>query len=117
MRGIPVQRLIEHPGIPTHEEVFIQISESCIGRALRTPEWTYCVEAPLNSSQKQELLLPDSPLYEEKYLYHLPTDEGQKNNLIKDVQYRKICDELRQKLTKYIWQIEGKTPEIRDQGC
>ena len=57
MRGIPVQRLIEHPGIPTHEEVFIQISESCIGRALRTPEWTYCVEAPLNSSQKQELLL------------------------------------------------------------
>ena len=113
MQGIPIQRLIEHPGIPIHEEVFIQISESCIGRALRTPEWTYCVEAPLDSSQEQKLLLPNYPVYEEKYLYHLSTDKGQRNNLIKDPKFQKVCADLKQKLLKYIWQIEGETPEIR----
>ena len=55
---MPMQRLIEHPGEPIHPEVFIQISESCIGRALRTPEWTYCVEAPISS--REETCLPNA---------------------------------------------------------
>ena len=110
MRGVPMQRLLEEPGVPTHQEVFVQISESCIGRALRTPEWTYCVEAPLQSPE--DVVLPDAPLYVEKYLYHLPEDPCQRHNLANDPAYAGIREELRQKLAGYLLREEGKQPEI-----
>ena len=112
MRGVPMQRLIEHPGEPIHPEVFIQISESCIGRALRTPEWTYCVEAPISS--REETCLPNAPVYVEKYLYHLPSDPYQRHNLCGDPAYREVCDSLRETLLSYIAKEEGLHPEIRE---
>lgn len=112
MRGVPMQRLIEHPGEPIHPEVFIQISESCIGRALRTPEWTYCVEAPIFS--REETCLPNAPVYVEKYLYHLPNDPYQRHNLCGDPAYREVCDSLRETLLSYIAKEEGLHPEIRE---
>ncbi|MCI8441994.1 MAG: sulfatase-like hydrolase/transferase [Provencibacterium sp.] len=108
MRGIPMQRLLENPGQPIHEEVFVQISESGVGRALRTPSWTYCVQAPEGTDPN----LPDFPVYEERYLYDLQNDPYQRVNLAADPSFAGVCEKLRQKLLEHIRREEGKTPEI-----
>lgn len=109
MRGIPMQRLLEQPGVPTHEEVFVQISESGVGRALRTPDWTYCVEAPEGTDPN----LPSFPIYEERYLYDLHNDPYQRVNLAADPSFAGVREKLREKLLGHIKKEEGQTPEIR----
>lgn len=109
MHGVPMQRLLTQPGTATHEEVFVQISESCVGRALRTPAWTYCVEAPAGTFP----LLPSFPVYEETYLYDLEKDPYQRNNLVHDPDYAEVRAQLRQKLLEHIAREENEQPEIR----
>lgn len=109
MRGVPMQQQLVHPGKPIHPEVFVQISESCVGRALRTPEWTYCVEAPAGTDP----LLPSFPVYEEKYLYSLSRDPFQRENLVDSPAFSAVRDRLREILLRCIREEEGETPEIR----
>lgn len=109
MHGVPMQRLLTSPGVPIHDEVFIQISESCVGRALRTPSWTYCVEAP----EGTDPLLASSPVYEERYLYDLERDPYQRNNLVSDPGCQAIRDSLRTKMLEYIDREENLKPKIR----
>ena len=113
MSGVPMEKLLENPGRPIHEEVFVQISESCVGRAIRTPQWTYCVEAPEGTDPS----LPDSDLYIEKYLYYLPDDKFQRNNLIRDSAYGEIRSCLRQVLLRHVEKEEGKKPFILEHGA
>jgi uncharacterized sulfatase len=127
MPGIPMQRLSENPDVPTHDEVFIQISESCIGRALRTLDYTYCVEAPITKEDMEEykkrtprddweespLSKPSSDVYVERYLYDLKKDPYQHNNLVKDPQYAEIRSTLREKLKQHILRQEGLAADIR----
>lgn len=112
MRGTPMQRLLEQPGKPIHDAVFVQISESCVGRALRTAEWTYCVEAPKGTDPDQ----PSSPIYEETYLYHLPEDPHQRDNRAADPSLEPVRARLRETLLQFIRTEEGETPEIRPAG-
>ncbi len=114
MRGIAMQELLRRPGVPIHPEVFVQISESCIGRALRTPDWTYCVEAPCPQEGGPDLGEPDAPVYIEKYLYHLPEDPHQRNNLISSPAWIHIRRNLKEKMLEYIRREEGKTPQIME---
>jgi arylsulfatase A-like enzyme len=57
------------------DEVFIQISESMTGRALRTLQWTYVVARPDGKSEGS------SGVYEEYQLYNLQDDPHQLLNL------------------------------------
>lgn len=61
------------------EEVFMQISESEIGRAIRTPQYTYCVRA-----QGDAWNSPGATLYEEEYFYVLADDPHQRHNRVDD---------------------------------
>src|SRR5690606_17277199 len=45
MRGRPVQQLLEGKVEDWPQEVFLQISESHVGRAIRTKRWKYSVKA------------------------------------------------------------------------
>jgi arylsulfatase A-like enzyme len=45
MRGWPLQRLVEGIAKDWPKEVFVQISESQVGRAIRTSKWEYSVRA------------------------------------------------------------------------
>jgi arylsulfatase A-like enzyme len=58
------------------QEAFIQISQSMVGRALRTDQWTYCVVDPTLSGEH-----PYSNNYVEYQMYNLASDPHQLVNL------------------------------------
>lgn len=74
--------------------VFVQISESKTGRAIRTKEYKYSVCVPTYAAG---MTMKNSPVYVEEYLYDLLADPNEKVNLIKDPSYkivRKTMKEL-----------------------
>ena len=90
------------------EEVFLQISESQVGRAVRTRRWKYCVDAPDGDGWND----PDASTYEGQYLYDLETDPHEQNNLIGDPAYRSIADELAELLVRRMVAAGEAPPRI-----
>ncbi|UCC40407.1 MAG: sulfatase-like hydrolase/transferase, partial [Candidatus Aminicenantes bacterium] len=103
--GIPVpERMQERSAMPLvkgedvdwDKEVFIQISESQVGRAIRTDRWKYCVDAPDKNGGRD----PASDVYVEQYQYDLKNDPYERNNLVGQQEYREVADELRETLIR-----------------
>ena len=88
-----------------HESVFMQISESQIGRAVRTDRWKYSV-----SAKNADCAFADK--YTEDFLYDLNADPHEKNNLIADPAYKEIKAELREILLEYMKKINEPCLEI-----
>lgn len=78
-----------------HDSVFMQISESQIGRAIRTKKWKYSVTAPNRDAAFSEK-------YTEDFLYDLENDPYEKNNLIGDPNLSEVRKELRSILVDYM---------------
>ncbi len=78
-----------------HESVFMQISESQIGRAVRTDRWKYSV-----SAKNADKAFADE--YTDDFLYDLENDPYERNNLIDDLKYNEIKLELRKILLEYM---------------
>ena len=98
MRGKNLQNLVNNEDTFTDDEVFIQISESQVGRAIGTKRWKLAVEAP----KKSGFLYAKSNKYVGQYLYDLESDPHERNNLISHPSYNEIRSELAQKLKKKI---------------
>lgn len=75
--------------------VYIQISESQCGRAIRTKKFTYSVSAP---TAVAGMTMAKSPVYAEEYLYDNDSDPMQLHNLIRDRTYAPIRRTLRNML-------------------
>jgi arylsulfatase A-like enzyme len=90
------------------DDVFIQISESQVGRALRTRRWKYSVTAPELDGWNNH----DAPRYTEEYLYDLKHDPHEQTNLIGFASHKDLVKVLRERLLKRIKRVEGKTPDI-----
>ena len=91
-------------------EVFAQISESRVGRCLRTPKWMYAVYAPgINGGEAAA-----ADTYADDFLYDLERDPWELTNLVADPAYREQKLLLRQKLLEWIWEAEGARPSIID---
>ncbi len=90
---------------PERDCVFIQISESHIGRAVRTKEWKYSARAIGSGWHK-----PRAVHYFDDYLYDLKNDPCEKNNLIKDENYSKILQQMRTLLTREMVNAGEKAP-------
>lgn len=88
--------------------VFIQISESQCGRAIRTKKYKYSVRAPTPTGYA----LRGSPLYFEDYLYDLERDPAEKYNLVKDGAYAAARGRLRGLLTREMVNAGEKKPLI-----
>jgi len=73
------------------QEVYIQISESFVGRAIRTDRYTYCVYAP----DKDPVRDSASDTYRDRYLFDNLNDPSQAANLIDDPAYAAVKDDLR----------------------
>ncbi|MEG1311405.1 MAG: sulfatase-like hydrolase/transferase [Romboutsia sp.] len=91
------------------EDIFIQISESYIGRAIRTKKYKYCIVDYTKNPYKDK----DSVEYTEKYLYDLEKDPLEKVNLINDESYHDIRTELRDKVKDYIRRVEKLEVNIK----
>ena len=89
---------------------FAQISESRVGRCVRTPDYLYSVYSPEFSGFDK----PKATLYSDDFLYDMREDPYQLNNLISDPRYADVKKELRKKLRDLIEESEGYRPEITD---
>lgn len=108
MRGQPLQELLGGTATDWPEEVFLQISESHCGRAIRTKKWKYSVRAPGKKGSD-----PDSDLYIEDFLYDLESDPHERNNLVSDPAYKDIRAKLAERLKEQMVGAGEQAPEIR----
>lgn len=101
MEGVSLLDLVN--GKENRDDIFIQISESYVGRAIRTKKYKYCIIDPTKHPYKDSYSL----IYEEQYLYDLEKDPLEKINLINSDSYENVRKELRSKIKKYIKDIES----------
>ena len=109
MRGNALQRLLTDQTAEWPQEVFLQISESQCGRAIRTRRWKYSVRAPDKSGND-----PSSDVYVEDFLYDLESDPHERNNLVADPDFREIRKELAGTLKRRMVEAGEEEPEIRE---
>ena len=105
MQGKSLLPLVERKVEGWRNEVFIQISESMVGRALRTERWKYCVVAPDKEGPRD----PSSDRYVEWQLYDLYADPFELVNLAGRREYREIAAQLRERLKALM--VEAGEPE------
>ena len=106
-------RSLRDPAIRTRaerdDEVFVQISEDVVGRALRTRRWKYAVDAPDADPTGD----PAADVYEERFLYDLEADPYELENLVGMDAYADVAADLRARLLAHVAEVEGRTPGIR----
>ena len=90
------------------EEVFVQISESEVGRTVRTRRWKYSVSAP----DKDPLRDSASERYTEKYLYDLLADPYELENLVGLESHREVKKAMRRRLVRRMVEAGETEPEI-----
>lgn len=89
------------------DHVFIQISESQVGRSIRTKKYKYSVKAVGVGYVRHS-----SPVYYEDFLYDLEKDPIEKHNLVKDPAYKQVRAELKKTLIKQMTDVGEKKPLI-----
>ncbi len=115
MRGRSVLPLLSDPAARTDwpDDVFIQISESQVGRAVRTARWKYGVTAPGIGGRRQ----PAADRYQEQYLYDLLADRYELNNLAGSTAHAEVARRLRRRLLRHLRAVEGAEPAIEPAGA
>ena len=108
MRGRPLQGLVDGTAQDWPEEVFVQISESQVGRAVRTRRWKYSVQAPGKKGSRD----PNAERYVEDFLYDLDADPHERKNLVDDPALAAVRDELRARLVRRMTGAGERPPEI-----
>ncbi len=107
-QGHSLRNLVEGKVQEWQECVFVQISESQVGRAIRTRKWKYSVVA-----EEDPWECPGADVYYEQYLYDLEKDPFESVNLVRNPVYRDIRGQLAEKLKECMKRAGEKIPEIR----
>lgn len=92
------------------DEVYVQISESQVGRALRTRRWKYGVVAP----DRDPYADSSSDHYTEAYLYDLQSDPYELTNLIHLDSHREVAARMKSRLLARMEAVEGFRASIPD---
>lgn len=108
MQGRSILPLLYAENAEWPEEVFVQISESCVGRAIRTKRWKYAVTAPDKNGYKDM----NSDHYVEEFLYDLKADPYELNNLIGLQTFGEVTKMLREKLIRRMVEAGEEEPVI-----
>ncbi|NLS77680.1 MAG: sulfatase-like hydrolase/transferase [Chloroflexi bacterium] len=96
----------EREGWP--EEVYVQISESQVGRCIRTKRWKYSVVAPDGDGGKD----PYAARYVEEFLYDVASDPYELRNLVHEASHAEVRAMLRQRLIARMIEAGEKAPTI-----
>lgn len=89
------------------ETIFMQISESQVGRAIRTKDWKYSVRAVGDGNRDS-----CADIYYEDYLYDLNADPHERSNLAADPAYAEVRARLAQILKSEMQQAGEAVPEV-----
>lgn len=108
-KGHSVMPLLNDPEARQHwpNQQLIQISESMTGRAIRTPDWTYCIADTTGAKDKA------AKTYTEYQVYDQRADPHELVNLAGRKEYRVKADELREQLKKLLAGAGEPEPEIQ----
>jgi arylsulfatase A-like enzyme len=90
------------------EEVFIQVSESQVGRAVRTQRWKYSIVAPNKDGNRDST----SDHYVEECLYCMETDPYELTNLIGLASHQEVAAIMRERLIRRMAEAGEATPII-----
>lgn len=110
MAGRSVLPLVRREAVDWPEEVFVQISESQVGRAIRTSRWKYAITAPKASGWNDA----SADSYTEALLYDLQADPYELTNLAGLETYRSTADELKQRLLARMTEAGEAEPAIEN---
>ncbi len=110
MEGRSVLPLVNRQAVDWPEEAFIQISESQVGRAVRTKRWKYGVTAPDKGGSQHS----GSDEYVEQYLYDLEFDPYELTNLIGWESHRQASDVLKARLIRRMVEAGEAAPVIHN---
>jgi arylsulfatase A-like enzyme len=107
MQGRSLLRTLRGEEAP-REEIFIQISEHHVGRALRTTRWKYEIEAPGKDGWRDS----GSDSYAEARLYDLEEDPNELKNLIASPDHAETRAWLRGRIAAQMEEAGEAMPEI-----
>ena len=114
LAGIPIPKSysgnilpVNRNDTPERDCVFVQISESQIGRAVRTRDWKYSARAIGSGMMKHS-----SSVYFDDFLYDLINDPHEKNNLVNNKIYEDVIKEMRELLSREMVKIGEKKPKF-----
>jgi arylsulfatase A-like enzyme len=102
MQGRSILPLIRRQSVDWPEAAFIQISESCTARALRTRKWKYSVTAPPDKVRES-----GSSHYVETELYDLEYDPYELCNLIGLKSHESVAERLAEMLKSRLREVES----------
>ncbi|MEO0565500.1 MAG: arylsulfatase, partial [Chloroflexota bacterium] len=92
------------------DEIFVQVSEAEVARAIRTKRWKYGVTAPdadpINDAGSTE--------YVESYLYDLMADPYELDNRVGSTAHREVADKLMTRLTERMVQAGEAKPIVHE---
>ena len=91
-------------------EIFAQISESRVGRTVRTDKYTYSVYAPGVDGGARAA----AETYADDFLYDNAKDPNQLDNVVASPEYILVKQEMRERLLAWIERAEGYRPAIVD---
>ncbi|WP_145021476.1 sulfatase-like hydrolase/transferase [Paenibacillus sp. Y412MC10] len=110
MQGRSILPLLKGEKKEWPQEVFVQISESHTGRAIRTKRWKYSVRAVEPHGDRGGA----ADCYTEDFLYDLQADLNELTNLAGLASYRVISDELRGRLLSRMAEAGEALPRIEN---
>ena len=109
LRGRALQPLAAGPRCEDWpDDVFVQISESQCGRAVRTKRWKYSVRSPHGKPWQ-----PGSDEYVEDFLYDLETDPHERHNLVAEPSLADVRAEMADRLRRRMAAGGDREPTIR----
>ena len=105
--GRPLGKLIQTPEESWEDCVFMQISESHVGRCVRTSKWKYAVRADADGWKDS-----GADIYYEAYLYDLETDPHELVNLAAAPSYAEVRGQLAALLIRKMKEAGEAEPKI-----
>lgn len=108
MQGRSILPLMHGRRADWPQEIYAQISESQVGRAIRTRRWKYSVRADAADANQQS----GAPVYREEFLYDLLADPHELTNLAGVDTFAAVSAQLRERLRERVQTAGEPMPAI-----
>jgi arylsulfatase A-like enzyme len=100
--------------VPWPDEVFVQISESQTGRAVRTRRWKYSVRCPEVDAAGLPASKASAATYVDDFLYDLKADPWELTNLVGLTSHRQVVAVMRERLIRRMREAGEPAPVLVD---